>query len=279
VKLLREPLLHFLLIGLVLFLVYGRVAPGDADARRIVVGQAQVDALASQFAASWNRPPTAQELRALVDSHVRDEILYREGEALGLGRDDAVIKRRVRQKYEVLSEELLAQDPPTDADLAAYLEEHADDFRRPPVVSFEQVLVASAGSAVDPAAAAATARRALERGAKPDAVGVPTLLPARGSDRPLDLVAREFGAEFARQLEALPVGTWSGPVTSGFGVHLVRIESRTPAAQPSLDEVRPLLAREWENARRKRAREANLATLLANYEIVVEANLGGAAAP
>jgi hypothetical protein len=279
VKLLREPLLHFLLIGLVLFLVYGRVAPDDADGRRIVVGQAQVDALARQFAAAWNRPPTAEELRGIVDSYVRDEILYREGEALGLGRDDAVIKRRVRQKYEVLSEELLAQDPPTDADLAAYVQEHADEFRRPPVVSFEQVLVASAGSAIDPATAVTAVRRALEGGADPATVGVPTLLPARGADRPLDLVARDFGAEFANQLEALPVGKWSGPVTSGFGVHLVRIEARTPGAQPSLDEVRPLVVREWENARRKRAREANLAKLRESYEIVVEADLGAATTP
>jgi hypothetical protein len=275
----REPLLHFLLIGLVLFLVYGRVAPDDADGRRIVVGQAQVDALARQFAASWNRPPTAPELRALVDSHVRDEILYREGAALGLDRDDAVVKRRVRQKYEVLSEELLAQDPPTDADLAAYLRENADAFRRPPVVSFEQVLVAQAGSSTDLAAAIATARRALERGTSPDRVGMSTLLPARASDRPLDLVAREFGDEFARQLDTLPVGAWSGPVTSGFGAHLVRLERRTPGVQPSLDEVRPAVVREWENARRKRAREANLAQLLETYEVVVEADLRAAPVP
>jgi hypothetical protein len=279
VKLLREPLLHFLLIGLVLFLVYGRVAPDDADGRRIVVGQAQVETLARQFAATWNRSATPAELRGLVDSYVRDEILYREGKVLGLGSNDAVIKRRIRQKYEVLSEELLAHDPPTDADLTAYLQQHADEFRRPPIVDFEQVLVVSAGSSADVASAVATARRALERGADPDEVGAPTLLPARAADRPLDLVAREFGDEFARQLEALPVGEWSGPVTSGFGVHLVRIESRTPGVQPSLDEVRPLVVREWENARRQRAREANLAALRETYEVVVEADLGAAAVP
>jgi hypothetical protein len=278
-RILREPLLHFLLIGLVLFLVYGRVAPDDADGRRIVVGEPQVEALARQFAATWNRPPTPAELRGLVDAYVRDEILYREGKALGLGSDDAVIKRRIRQKYEVLSEELLAQDPPTDADLAAYLQQHADEFRRPPIVSFEQVLVVSAGSSADVASAVATARRALGRGADPDEVGAPTLLPARAADRPLDLVAREFGDEFARQLEALPVGEWSGPVTSGFGVHLVRIESRTPGVQPSLDEVRPLVVREWENARRQRARDANLAAVREAYDVVFEADLGAAPTP
>ena len=101
----REPLLHFLLIGLLLFLLYGKVAPPSDDGNRITVTQAGIAALASQFQATWSRPPTPAELQGLVDSHVRDEILFREGAALGLLEDDPVIKRRVRQKLEVLVEE------------------------------------------------------------------------------------------------------------------------------------------------------------------------------
>jgi len=118
-RILREPLLHFLLLGLALFTYYGRVAPDDDGKRRIVVTQAEVDLLATQFQGTWNRPPTPAELNGLVDSYVRDEILYREGVALGLDRDDAVIKRRVRQKLDVLFEESIAQNPATDADLQA----------------------------------------------------------------------------------------------------------------------------------------------------------------
>jgi len=268
----REPLLHFLLLGLALFAWFGRVAPDDDGGRRIVVTQAQVDLLATQFAATWNRPATPQELNGLVDSFIRDEILYREGKALGLDRDDAVVKRRVRQKLDVMFEESLAQSPPTDADLEAYLRAHPDSFRRPPVVTFQQLYFgAEAGSE----ARAVAARTALGGGADPAALGQGTLLPGRLDDTPLDLVARDFGAQFAERLSQLPVGEWAGPVTSGFGVHLVRVQALQPAQLPSLPEVREVVAREWENDRRQRAHEAAFARLRAEYAVDVQARLPG----
>jgi hypothetical protein len=281
VRLLREPLLHFLLIGLGLFLWFGRVAPDGAAPNRIVVSQAQVDALARQFAGVWSRPPQPDELRGLVDSYVRDEMLYREGESLGLGSEDPVIKRRVRQKYEVLSEELQAREAPTEADLQAYLDANPDPFRRPARVSFEQVLVVQSGDAAGPGAASAVAaaRRALERGADPAGVGRPTLLPLREEDVGLDVVARDFGERFAQQLESVPLGAWAGPVDSGFGLHLVRVAARTPGTLPPLAEIRPLVSREWESARRRDALEANLKSLRAKYDVVIEARLPGGSAP
>lgn len=269
-RLLREPLLHFLLIGLALFLVYGRVAP-PSDPKRIVVSQGQVDAIARQFEATWRRPPAPEELRGLVDGWVRDEIMYREGEALGLDRDDPVIKRRVRQKLEVLAEETSPRGEPTDADLQAYLQTHADAFRKPPVVTFEQILVTPAGSDANAEAAVASARRALARGADPAKLGVGTLLPRAERDLPLDLVGRTFGERFAAQLESLPVGAWAGPIASGYGVHLVRLESRAPGGLPPLEEIRGTVQREWESERRKRALEADYQRMRAGYDVVIEA--------
>jgi PPIC-type PPIASE domain len=271
-RIVREPLLHFLLLGLALFAWFGRVAPDDDGARRIVVTQAQVDLLATQFAATWNRPATAQELNGLVDSFIRDEILYREGKALGLDRDDAVVKRRVRQKLDVIFEESLAQNPPTDADLEAYLRAHPDAFRRPPMVTFQQLYF---GSEAGSEARALAARTALGGGADAAGLGQGTLLPGRMDDTPLDLVARDFGEQFAQQLSQLPVGEWAGPVTSGFGVHLVRIEVLQPAQSPSLPEVREVVAREWENDRRQRAQEEAFARLRAEYAVDIQASLPG----
>jgi hypothetical protein len=272
---LREPLLHFLLIGLGLFLWFGRAAPDDGARDRIVVSQAQVDALAQQFAGTWSRPPQPGELRGLVDSYVRDEMLYREGEALGLGAEDPVIKRRVRQKYEVLSEELLAREAPTEADLQAYLDANPDVFRRAGRVSFEQVLVVQAGddAAAGAAPAVAAAKRALDGGADPARVGRVTMLSPRGDDAGLDQVAREFGERFAQQLESVPLGAWVGPVESGFGLHVVRVASRSPGTLPPLSEIRPLVSREWESARRRDALEANVQDLRAKYRVVIEARL------
>lgn len=272
-KLLREPLFHFLLIGATLFAAYGLLHPGGDAPRRIVVTQQQVDVIAAQFQGTWQRPPSPDELRGLVDSWVRDEILYREGEALGLARDDPVVKRRIRQKYEVISEETLAREAPGDTELAAYLAANADAFRRPARVSFDQVLLAPSGAGTDPQRAAATARAALEAGAAPGRVGIATILPGRVEDIALDLVARDFGTKFATQLEALPLVEWAGPVESGFGVHLVRVTARVPGAVPPLGEVRAAVAREWEHARRRDALESQFRALRERYEVVVDADL------
>jgi hypothetical protein len=272
-RILREPLLHFLLIGLVLFLYYGHVAPRDGDGRRIVVTQSQVDDLVRQYQATWNRPPTPQELSSIVETYVHDEILYREGQALGLGRDDAVIKRRVRQKLEVMSEEEIARDVPTDADLAGYLKAHPDTFRQPPVISFEQIFFATTGSDKDLDRQIAAALTALERGADPATLGHATMLPGRVDETALDLVAHDFGEQFAKQLVAIRPGQWAGPLMSGFGVHLVRINALKPPVLPPLEAVRPVVAREWENDQRRRALDDNYRKLRQNYDVMIQAKL------
>jgi len=269
-RILREPLLHFLLLGLGLFAAFGRVAPDDDGKRRIVVSQAQVDLLVTQFNGTWNRPPSAAELNGLVDSYVRDEILYREGVALGLDRDDVVIKRRVRQKLDVLFEESAAQQPATDADLQAYLDANPAAFRKPALVSFDQIYFGS-DAATQPRLE--EARAALARGADPASLGQPTLLPAGQDAMPLDLVAREFGETFAEQLAKVPVREWVGPVKSGFGMHLVRVRAFEQSQLPALADVRDVVTREWENERRQRAHADALARLRSQYEVEVQAVL------
>jgi len=266
----REPLLHFLLIGLLLFLLYDRVAPPSGDGNRIIVTRAGIDALAGQFQATWSRPPTPSELKDLVANHVRDEILFREGAALGLLKDDPVIKRRVRQKLEVLIEEEGKSGSVSDAELATYLERNADAFRVPPVLDFEQVLFdpSAYGDALD--ATIATSLAALNGGAPAQSQGRSSMLPGRVEQQPLDLVARDFGDDFAKALEDAPVGPWMGPIRSGFGLHLVRINERRPGYVPALDEARKAVTREWENEGRQSALAANYARLLKEYEVVIE---------
>jgi hypothetical protein len=268
----REPLLHFLLIGLALFLYHGHVASGSSDDRRIVVTQLQVDDLAQQFQRTWNRPPTAPELLRLVDSYIHDEVLYRQGMAAGLGRDDVVIKRRIRQKIEVMAEEDGLRATPTDSDLESYLRDHPEKFVRPAVVSFEQLYFDPAAPGtqgrIDAAKAALAAGRA--------AAGQPSMLPRRIDLEDLDAVARDFGAAFAATLSTLPAGQWAGPVTSGLGVHLVRIGAWAPAALPPLPQVRAQVQREWENDRRQRALDASYQKERANYEVVIKAKLPSA---
>ena len=266
-KLLREPVLHFLLIGIALFAAYRLVAPHDKDGSRIVVSQAVVDALAREHQARWQRPPGEQELAGLVEAYVRDEILYREGVALGLERDDPVIKRRVRQKLEVVAEEQQPRDAPNDADLAAYLAQHADRFARPGTISFEQILLLATATAAEVTAARVSATR----GANPAKLGQSSMLPPRAENVPLDLAARDFGAGFAADIAKLPPNEWAGPVRSSFGQHVVRVTARTPSVLPPLDSVRAAVAREWENERRVASLSDNYRKLRSQYEVVIEA--------
>jgi hypothetical protein len=187
--------------------------------------------------------------------------------AMGLDRDDPVIKRRVRQKLDVIAEEQQARDAPTDADLAAYLAQHADRFTRPGTISFEQIFLPATSTAAEVEAA----RMSAARGADPARLGQPSLLPPRAENVPLDLAARDFGSEFATGIAKLPLNEWAGPVLSGFGLHVVRVTARTPAVVPKLDDVRAAVAREWENERRVASLSDNYKKLRSQYEVVIEA--------
>ena len=267
-RIVREPLLHFLLIGLGLFVLYGIVSPGDSAGRTITISQSQVETLRRQYAALWGGPPDATQLSGLIEAQVRDEILYREGMAQGLGRDDPVIKRRIRQKIEVMAEEEGANIAPTDAVLGTYLQGHRDKFIRPAVVSFDQVTFNPEGP--DSPASVAAARAKLAAGADPARFGQPTMLPAHVANTDADLVARDFGTEFAAALVKLPKGQWAGPIGSGVGVHLVRLMALVPATVPPLAEIRAQVVREWENDRRVAASEASYRRARAKYDVIVE---------
>jgi peptidyl-prolyl cis-trans isomerase C len=274
--LLGEPMLHFLLIGIALFAAYQWMSPVDSDGRRIVITEGVVDDLVSQHVAARGREPSATELNHLIESYVRDEVLYREGVKLGLDRDDIVVKRRVRQKIELIEEEHGSTGTPTDADLSAYLAAHPTRFVQPAILTFEQVFLGQPTASPGVVQAVAVAHQALRNGADPAELGTPTLLPHQVTRTPADLVARDFGASFAAVLERVPVGEWVGPVDSSFGAHYVRVSDRTPAVAPQLAAVRDHLVREWENERRQRARNAAYTKMRGEYQVRIETKLATA---
>lgn len=272
--LLSEPLLHFLLIGVALFGIYRWKAPADAAGRQIVITQGVVEDLITQHVAARGREPSPAELSHLIESYVRDEILYREGVTLGLDRDDIVVKRRVRQKIEVMAEEEAASGAPTAADLSAYFAANQARFVHPAMLTFEQVFLGPSTSGLEVVKAVAVTRRAMRDGADPQGLGRPSLLPNRMIQTASDLVARDFGASFAAALEKVPVGAWVGPIDSSFGAHYVRVSARMPAVVPPLADVRDQVVREWENERRQRARSDAYARMRRAYEVTVETGTG-----
>ena len=250
---LREPLLHFLVLGAALFALFGAVNRKDAEApAKIVISQARIATLADRFARTWRRPPTEPELQGLIEDDVRDEIFYREGRAAGLDRDDFVIRRRVRQKMEFLAEDMAAADP-SEEQLAAYLASDPERFRTEDRLTFHHVFLSATrrGGALEADARqlAATLVQANDT-AEAAAIGDPFLLGETFRQMPQSDVARTFGDGFARQLAALDPGRWQGPISSSFGAHFVFIDERTRGSLPPLDTVREAVQREWLNARR-----------------------------
>jgi hypothetical protein len=275
---LREPLLHFLIIGTGLFLLYQFVRGGnDSAPREIVISESRIDALAENFGRTWMRPPTPQELRGLVDDYVKEEVFYREAIAMGLDRDDTVIRRRLRQKMEFVSEDAAATAEPTDAQLQQLLTTHPEKFIEPTRVTFQQVFV-NAGKRGD--AARRDAERILAelqagRGpASPAEAGDPTLLPAGLEDASPQDISGSFGDEFGKLLEAAPIDQWSGPIASTFGLHLVRVTARSAGTLPKLADIRPIVVREWQAQQRTQAGDTFYSSLRSKYEVRYEGEFG-----
>lgn len=274
-RLVREPLLHFALLGAALFGAYRLVAPLASDATEIVITADRVAAIAAQFSAGHGgRPPHEDELRAALDAYVRDEMLYREGLALGLDRDDPVVRNRIRQKADLLSEDALTPVP-TDDDLEAYLAAHRTEFDIPGRLSFEQIYI-------DPGRhrdgdldkLLANLRRELTLSDQPGPLGDRTLLPATMTDAlPRDVEAT-FGDEFARHVTAIDGDGWKGPITSSYGLHFVRITHRGEPIRATLADARDVIAREWSRAQTVKLKESFYQTLARHYNVRIETDAG-----
>lgn len=269
---LREPLVHFLALGALLFAFFAWRGGGAAP-NRIVVTPGLIAHLTSGFSRTWQRPPTDAELKGLIDDWIKEEIATREAVATGLDRDDTIIRRRLRQKLEFLVEDEAAPAPPTDADLEAWLDAHPEAFRGEPRVAFRQVFVSPSRRGVSARSDAATLLvrlRSQGPGAAADRFGDPTLLPGEQPLAPLGEVTRVFGADFAREVMKLEPGAWSGPIASPFGLHLVFVKERVAAAPPALAEIRPLVEREVAAEGRRKRLDALYERLLSKYTVTIE---------
>lgn len=264
--LLREPLVHFFLLGAAIFWLFAVFDDSPPPVAADVISVTEDDArrLAASFEATWRRSPNDAELNHLIDAFIREEVYVREAIALGLDRDDAVIRRRLQTKMEFLTESGAEAVEPDDATLADHLSAHPERFAQPPLVAFEQILVN--GRAAQEMLTLIRSR--LDAGLDPDSVGQPSLLPYRfpaGSQQAID---GAFGTGFFDAIADLPPGVWSGPVTSPFGRHLVRVTERREASLPPLEAVRDRVERDWRASFAETLREDRFEALRSRYQVV-----------
>jgi hypothetical protein len=280
VRWLREPLVQFLLLGALLFIVFDLRGGEAGSGQRIVITPGQVDAVSAGFRRTWNRPPNEQELKAQLDEYVREEIAVREAAALGLDRDDTVIRRRLRQKFEFAAEDAFDATRPTDAELQAFLATYPDNFRSDARLSLRQVhLGPQRGGALQEDARQMLARlEAAGAAADTSTLGDSRMLPSSLEDTATREVARIFGDEFAGAALKAATGRWLGPVRSGYGLHVLIVDRREGGQLPALADVRPLVERDFMADRRKRALDAMYGKLLTRYPVVIEKRSSAAVA-
>ncbi len=262
--LLKEPLIHFLVAGALVFAFsLWRGEAADPTSRTIEITQAQVAQLASNWEQSWRRPPTREELDALVQDMVREEIYVREATRLGLDQDDPIIRRRLRSKMEFLETAEVENAMPTDATLAALLAKNPARYAADPRFSFDQLYLGSDSAATRAQALAALA--SLKRGEPAASIGIS--LPENMETAGRSDVARVFGDDFAGALAALPAGKWAGPVASGYGLHVVRLRAVSVPVPPQLADVRQRVENDWRAATLAERKARAYRTLLDGYVI------------
>jgi peptidyl-prolyl cis-trans isomerase C len=276
-RLLREPLLHFLLIGALLFGLYGLAPPGPttavAPSKEIRLSLDEINQLTQLFQSQWRRLPTPQELQRLVEAKVEQEILYREALAMGLDKNDEIVKRRMAQKMQFLAEDVAAAREPTADELKAWYEANSAKFAQPPRLSLrhlyfspdrrgararddaQQALAQLAGQPVDTKIASSLAD--------------PFMFQEYYRDRSPEFLGKEFGAPFALAVAKLPPGSWQGPVESGYGWHLVFVDTAVPGRVPAFEEIEVDVRAAWLREQKALAWEKSYKTMRAGYTVLL----------
>jgi len=273
----KEPLVHFLLIGAVLFSVFElRREGGSATPNQILVDAGQVEQLAARFKRTRLRAPTNIELAALIEGHVREEVYYRQALAMGLDQNDPVLRQRMRQKLEFLLEDLAAEAAPGDEQLIEFMQRNADKFREEPRLSFTQVYL-NPDRHQDLAADAMQILTRLNNGAPPETEGDRSLVAQKVLLDTQSEITRVFGESFAQQVVLLEPGGWTGPIDSAYGGHLVRVSAKQAGRFPELAEIRDLVERDYMAERRQELKDITYRKLREGYEIIIEESAGAAA--
>ncbi len=244
------------------------------DDRRIVISAGEVEWLRDSWKKRWSRPPTVEELDGIVRAYLRELVLSREAVAMGLDKDDTVIRRRLAQKLEFLSQDLVELTSPSDDELAAYMNENVARYEAPAVATMTQIFYdpdKRDDQVLEEAERQKNILNALEF--DPDhmnGLGDSFFLQKYYPERSQSEIARLFGGGFAESVSDLPVATWSGPILSGYGVHLVYIHDLQAAVPPALDEVREKILQDWKDEKRKELSDSYITNLLAQYDVKVE---------
>ena len=275
-KLLREPLVHFLVIGAAIFVLFGLMGQQDVEEkeRAITITSGEINWLTDAWQKRWNRPPTAEERDGLIQQYLREMILYREAVAMGLDKDDTVIRRRLAQKLEFLSQDLITPQPPSEDELQSYFEAYIDRYQAPDLITLTHVFIDPDKRGNQTLVDAEVIKKQLQALKEPPqdarSYGDPFMLQSYYPERSEDELLKLFGSGFARSVFELAPQQWHGPVLSGYGTHLVYVHDHQKAQPPVFADVKEQVRLEWESDKRKQLNEQFVASLMGRYDVTIE---------
>ena len=285
-RLLREPLVHFVVLGALLFAVWAwqqRHGPRTPPPRTIALTLDDIRQLQIGFTAQWQRPPTEKEMLAMIEDRIREEILYREALAMGLDKDDTIVRRRMAQKMQFLAEDVSAQYEPTSEELNTWFAKNTKMFEQPARVTFRTLYFSpdKRGHAARADAVAALARLSGKPATFPGAAALADrfMFPDYMADRTPSEIAKDFGPGFARELFDQKPGAWAGPIESGYGWHLVFVDSLIPGRIPVFEEIEPDVKTAWLATRKAEASEEAYKKMRSKYVLALPAPPEGAPTP
>jgi len=275
-RLFTEPLIQFLIVGAGIYGAYAMFGTPEEDFRDTLVhvDSNRINAFISEWESRWNRPPTREEIDGLIQSYIKEDVLYRQAVAMGLNEDDPITRRRMAQKLEFLTSDLAMMVQPAEGELEQYFDDNSEVYRAPDLMTFSQVFF-------DPDARGdSTLEDAEEALLKLQAAGVPTeesmqvgdgfMLQSDFVSVTAQQAARQMGAGFVEALVQLEPGSWHGPVLSGYGVHLVYVYSHEKSAPPVFEDVKAAVLEDWQLEQREQFNADFLENLKSRYEIVID---------
>lgn len=275
-RLLHEPLVHFLLIGIALFVAFrmtGSSAGAGPSSTQIVLSMEELTQLAQIFQAQWQRPPTPAEFTLLVENRIREEVLYREALAMGLDKEDEIVRRRMAQKMQFLAEDVGDSYEPSPDSLRAWFTRHTDQFSEPKRLSFRHLYFSPdrRGPRAEAEAAAALSRLAGQPESTPlgTSLADPFMFQDYYRDQTVESLTREFGPDFAHTVDTLPVGSWLGPVHSGLGWHLVYVDGAIPGRPAAFENVEAEVRTAWLADQKDAAWDKAYKAMRAKYTIIL----------
>ncbi|QDP02414.1 peptidyl-prolyl cis-trans isomerase [Thalassotalea sp. PS06] len=265
-KIVTEPLTHFLVLAIVIVMIAKEEA--QPETQNILVSEGRIEQLRNDFARRNERQPTMEELEISIESFALNQVYLHQARKLGLDQNDKVVERRLRQKMEYLLDEMATLSTPTEEQLSLFYQQNIERYQNKAQVTFAQVYISDDRPEAEFTQLLATQKTRIEQGEAPQ--GDPILLPSDYQDAPIDFIGKEFGLYFADQLKQLPIDTWSGPVTSSYGQHFVKIQQRQPQTAIPLSQIKRKVTLDWQYQQAQVFKKAYEQTMLQQYEIEVQ---------